>query len=122
MGVMPLRRLWQFGALALLLTGVTAALWLGRPPTTVAQPASPPAASDARSTPLVGTDSCAGRSCHGSITPLDHSGLTRQNEYTLWARHDPHAGASQTLGSEQARRMVAAPGLSGKPTDAKLCL
>jgi hypothetical protein len=49
----------------------------------------------ARVTALVGTASCAGRSCHGGIEPTQRG--VWKIEHTLWSQNDPHARAYQVL-------------------------
>ncbi len=66
---------------------------------------SPALPTQTASLPFTGTASCAGRSCHGSLTPLDRFSCA-QNEYTLWTGNDPHARAFQSLLSPLAKEMA----------------
>src|SRR5947209_6378059 len=45
---------------------------------------------------LLGTGTCAGRSCHGSIEPISQTRCD-QNEYTLWLTRDKHQQACDVL-------------------------
>jgi hypothetical protein len=70
----------------------------------------------------MGTASCAGRSCHGSIEPLSRTSCT-QNEYTLWLTQDKHQQAYQVLLEEAGRaiaRRLEIPG--GQAHEAPLCV
>src|SRR5438128_2442556 len=71
---------------------------------------------------LMGTASCAGRSCHGSLDPLDRSD-SWQMEYTVWDTRDPHARAYQVLLEPAAKEMARRLGLpGGKAHEAPSCL
>jgi Cytochrome c554 and c-prime len=71
---------------------------------------------------LMGVASCAGRSCHGSLQPLDQSG-SWQMEYTLWTSRDPHARAYQILHEPAAKAIAALMGLrGGNAHEAPSCL
>jgi hypothetical protein len=61
---------------------------------------------------LMGTGSCAGRSCHGSLEPLDQP-ASWQMEYTLWSSRDPHAHAYQVLHEPAAKEIAGRLGLRG---------
>src|SRR5262245_9182461 len=69
------------------------------PPVAEPEPSPLPSPVVQRTSPsigLVGTASCAGRSCHGSLEPTERA-LSWQMEYTLWTSHDPHQRAYQVL-------------------------
>jgi hypothetical protein len=80
----------------------------GLPQQAVPQPIS------SASSPLVGSASCTGRGCHGSIEPVMDPADTKkiqQNEYSLWA-HDPHANSYLALfnpRSQQISKLLAGP-------------
>ena len=59
-------------------------------------PGVEPPKSDSESHGFAGTMSCTGRGCHGAITPNKAPDL-RQDEFSTWVRHDPHAGAYAVL-------------------------
>ena len=68
----------------------------------------------------MGVATCAASQCHGSAIPRDGSSVL-QNEYVTWTQDDPHAGAYDTLTSDQSRRIAARLGLESA-TGAKICL
>jgi len=68
----------------------------------------------------MGVATCAASQCHGSPVPRDGSNVP-QNEYVTWTQDDPHAGAYDTLNSDQSRAIAARLGL-GSATTAGLCL
>jgi hypothetical protein len=78
---------------------------------------------------LVGTASCGGRACHGSIEPLG-DGAVRQNEFTTWLTHDRHADAYRILlegkkgeQSQDIERLLhATDGQKVRPQDDARCL
>lgn len=61
---------------------------------------------------LMGTGSCAGRSCHGSLEPNDQT-ASWQMEFTLWTARDPHARAYQVLHEPAAKQIARRLGLRG---------
>jgi Cytochrome c554 and c-prime len=67
------------------------------------------------------TASCAGRSCHGHLTPASDADTVLLNEYTLWVTRDPHARAYQTLTTPQSAAMAHRLNL-GKAHEAQRCL
>ncbi|TAL02491.1 MAG: hypothetical protein EPO08_06920 [Rhodospirillaceae bacterium] len=68
----------------------------------------------------MGVSSCAGSTCHGSITPWPGS-TVRQDEFVVWLNKDPHAQAYKTLLSERSKRIAKNLGLDNA-YDAKICL
>jgi hypothetical protein len=58
----------------------------------------------------LGVASCASTTCHGQAKPAT-SGNIQQNEYLIWARYDPHAGAKALLFEERSRTMARRLGL-----------
>ena len=72
------------------------------------------------SSPLVGSASCTGRGCHGSIEPVtDPSDRDRiwQNEYAQFS-HDPHAKSYFTLFSDRSQKISRLIADSNDPTPA----
>jgi hypothetical protein len=103
-------------------------VWLAWPKRPISAPAPGQAAAakplDAvrPSSLLTGTASCAGRSCHGSLEPLNRTGSWQQ-EYTLWTSHDPHTRAYQILFDPPAKEMARRLGLPGANAhESALCL
>jgi Cytochrome c554 and c-prime len=71
---------------------------------------------------LMGTGSCVGRSCHGSLEPLDQP-ASWQMEYTLWSSRDPHARAYHVLHEPAAKQIARRLGLrDGNAHEASECL
>lgn len=68
----------------------------------------------------LGVQTCAGSTCHGAVQPWPNSSVL-QNEAVTWAKHDPHAGAYDTLAGERAKRIAANLGI-GDAQQAKICL
>lgn len=68
----------------------------------------------------LGVQTCAGSTCHGAIKPWQNSSVL-QNEAITWAKHDPHAKAYDTLGSERSQRIAANLGI-GDPKQSATCL
>jgi len=68
----------------------------------------------------MGVATCAASQCHGSAIPRDGSNVL-QNEYVTWTQDDPHAGAYDTLTSDQSRRIAARLGLASA-SNARICL
>ena len=95
------KRSWQVGAAVLLAGG---ALWRGPQPVPggALAPASQP--SPGLSFQLVGSGSCAARSCHGRIDPVPNQAVG-QNEFFLWTGQDKHAQADEVLTTERSRRI-----------------
>jgi hypothetical protein len=54
---------------------------------------------------VVGTPSCAARSCHGGDTPRDGAAI-RRDEYTVWNHTDPHARAFDVLFEDRSQRIL----------------
>jgi hypothetical protein len=71
-----------------------------------ASAAAPP--SDGRH---MGVATCASTTCHGQAKAA-RSGNIQQNEYLIWSRFDPHAGASALLFEERSRLMAQRLGLT----------
>src|SRR5271168_4434409 len=69
------------------------------------QGSSPPAlakaALPASPNQVVGTASCSGRGCHGSLSPDTHAPINK-DEFTTWLFHDKHASASRILGNARS--------------------
>ncbi len=89
-------------------------------------PPGGPAALPGGAAQLVGTASCGGRACHGSIEPLG-DGPVRQNEFTTWLTHDRHADAYRALEgplSQQIERRLhpTEDETKHRPQDDALCL
>lgn len=68
----------------------------------------------------LGVQTCAGSTCHGAAAPWQNSSVL-QNEAVTWAKHDPHAGAYDTLASEESRRIAGNLGI-GDPQQSGICL
>src|SRR5437870_2342190 len=108
-----IRSRYVLAAGAIILVGCL--LGCGRPSDSALPPSQPKSYGGARGAVppfLMGTASCAGRSCHGSLEPIDHSG-SWQMEYTLWNTRDPHARAYQILLDPLAKDMARRLGFSG---------
>lgn len=58
----------------------------------------------------LGVASCASTTCHGQAKPAS-TGNIQQNEYLIWARYDPHAGAQALLFEERSRTLAQRLGL-----------
>jgi hypothetical protein len=87
----------------LAVAAVVAAPWIGRARTAPAGENAPPPQSTGKpgmtERVFVGTASCSGRACHGSI---DGSG-PKGREFHVWARLDHHARAFEVLRNERSR-------------------
>ncbi len=81
-------------------------------------PASVPATADQPR--AMGTSSCSGRACHGSLEPMGNE-LVRRNEYTKWLLHDKHAQAYLVLWGERSQTIAKNLGLKAAHT-AEQCL
>lgn len=68
----------------------------------------------------MGVASCASSVCHGRTTISAHNRVW-MTEFRVWQDSDPHAGAYDTLLSEQSRRIAARLRI-GNPAEAKVCL
>ncbi|MBL8225701.1 MAG: hypothetical protein JNM50_10240 [Chromatiales bacterium] len=78
---------------------------LGAALPTIATAAAPPA--DDRH---LGVATCASTTCHGQAKAARGSNI-QQNEYLIWSRYDPHAGAFALLFEERSRLMAERLGL-----------
>jgi hypothetical protein len=113
-------------ALAVLVVAVAAGLgyWRLRPARTAAaadEPAGPRGGQSSFSRPIVGTASCAGRSCHGGLEPANRADCCWLDEHTTWVSQDPHAGAYRGLEGKRAGEIAARLGI-GKAYESNLCL
>ncbi len=68
----------------------------------------------------LGVATCASSTCHGAAKTAA-SGNIQANEYVIWSRHDPHAGAYSTLLEERSRVMAKRLGI-GAPERSADCL
>lgn len=68
----------------------------------------------------LGVQTCAGSTCHGAVQPWPNSPVL-QNEAITWSKHDPHAKAYDTLGSDRSKRIAANLGIEN-PQQSGLCL
>lgn len=68
-----------------------------------------------------GPGGCAASNCHGSVTAKT---VTRigQNEYSIWAAQDKHAGAYNVLSNPVSLRMAKILKLDSNPNQADKCL
>lgn len=105
--------------------GIAATLWFRPQRSGDALPplrARPAASGDSPSLPFMGTASCAGRSCHGSLEPMERNS-SWQMEYALWTSQDPHTRAYRVLLEPRAQEMARRIGIAGgKAQEAALCL
>jgi hypothetical protein len=69
----------------------------------------------------LGTGSCAGSLCHGSIEPWRNSSVL-QNEYVTWSRSDPHARTYAVLLNERSREIARKLALPAPAHKSDLCL
>lgn len=79
-----------------------------------------PASIASAQSDYLGAASCASSVCHGSLVARDGINIL-QNEYRIWAEHDRHASAYQTLQTERSQTIAANLGL-GDPTSEGVCL
>ena len=68
-----------------------------------------------------GPGSCAASNCHGSIQPKNVVRIS-QNEYSIWAGQDKHAGAYLVLSNNVSLRMAKILGLPQPPNQSDRCL
>lgn len=75
------------------------------------------------SSPMSGTASCTGRSCHGGLQPANDFRV-HQDEYTTWLTRDPHARAFEVLlpKKENVRAATVALNLGIVPHEDGRCL
>src|SRR6185503_16929502 len=68
-----------------------------------------PSIAAAGDSPFVGSQTCNSVSCHGRSEPRRVAGEVRGaslQEYVLYERHDPHAGAARTLVSPEFQAIL----------------
>jgi hypothetical protein len=102
-------------------------LWLQARALPVAQPGQGQPTANEPHFRLMGTASCAGRSCHGAIEPLGKEGEVQQNEFTRWISRDRHAEAYRVLETDRSKKIEAAlqqvkDYKSMRPQEDRLCL
>jgi len=68
----------------------------------------------------LGVATCAGSTCHGATRPFAGSAI-RQDEYFIWQRQDPHAGALRSLQTPEADAISRRLGM-GPAASAENCL
>lgn len=98
------------------------------PPLGVGQPRAPlqtsgSASSGAQRFFYIGVESCAGSTCHGSVTPqkAPRTGI-RQTEHTQWLTKDKHAKAYAVLLKDRSIQMAKNLKMAEPPSKSDRCL
>jgi hypothetical protein len=116
--------IWGLGAAAV----VVVLVMFRQDQATVPEPAPEPTTRGRGGEPearlvLAGTSSCAARSCHGGIEPVEKPApgqTSLQNEFPNWVMQDKHAAAFRVLSSPLSQQIGDKLGL--KPSEDARCL